>query len=35
MENNKFAELDKILEDISGIFDMAYEFSDDEEEKNI
>lgn len=35
MKNNKFAELDKILEDISGILDMAYEYIDDEETKNL
>lgn len=37
MENNKFAELDEILEDISDIFDMAYKYTnyDEEEGKHI
>lgn len=35
MENIKFAELEDILEDISNIFDIAYEYIDDEEMKKL
>lgn len=35
MENIKFSELEDILEDISNIFDIAYEYIDDEKMKKL